>query len=894
MRRFALLLLLAMGAAVAWFGFALSGDAEPPPSLHDASHPDEPDSTTAARDTGLAAATASSPPVGFDDQDATPGGDEAREIVAAPAQRPPIVVTVTRADQPVGHARVHWVHEATGWQRHRQQPHGSRHLWDLPGTFGVSATTDATGSVTIVPALEDGSDLLVSCAHEGLFGVARVKGERTTAVLRLVDDHTVTVTTQDRDGRPVPDVPLLVAQGERWNRADELLRLASDRKGVAELRHVQLFVSRKATLACVAVAAPLAEPVGALIPRPFPTTPIALQVPAFGTVDVQLVDTLDQPVLTDARLGLRVPRPENFSLPLPLNQDFEHLRAGKPTGTAPVRFGPVGVGTTLLAVGRVGDVRVASAEPFAGPVTAGDAVTQALRLPTDALLLTGRMRRGDGTPAGGLDVPFAIRNDQGRLAGGRIRPLDDGRFDTVIRFAATAATTFEARWQRADGEREGAERLLPVLAPGTRHDLGEVRLVVEPLLVEGQVVDDRGQPVADASLRVQTLVAQERREDWRDAPFRTDGTDGDGCFRLHGAPPAGTQRLRASKPGHFPTAIPLVAVGGRVRLILPRAGVLRGAAKLPEWLHDEVASIQLRSLDDPERRPAAAPLRQGRHAAFAVENLQPGLWDATVQLRNLPGPVLQLGALMIGPGDNRDPRCEPLDLTNAVFRYRLRAVDPRGQTLPIDGPILARLQQRDGSRQDTGFRWQRGKAELITTSAQIDLVAFSRGYPPTALTVGPGDHEVPMQPLPPVAISVPGLRGVVGPERRVRISMILEGETGFPQSLSGVDQRSGESFSFSRWELGKSNGGWLPAYDLAEVPVARSGRYEVVARIYQGSGENGPQRSLPLGHVDVVLEGGQALAFTLPPDLAAAQAIVASLTSPTAPNRSRRGQPRGR
>ncbi|MBK8100393.1 MAG: carboxypeptidase regulatory-like domain-containing protein [Planctomycetes bacterium] len=894
MRRLALLLLLAMGALLAWLGYASTAEPELPPAPAAATI--DSDQAADAQEEDADVAFARSAPAETD-EDAVPGEvAERREVLVAPTQRPPVVVTVVQGNprRPVAKARVHWVHEASGWQRHERKPHGSTHVWDLPGMFGTSASTDDAGTVTIVPAADDGSDLLVTCQHEGRFGAVRIQGDRASATLRLFGDHTLTFTTHSHDNRPVAGVPLLIAQGEGFGRAEDLVRLTSDQKGHAQLRHAQLFLSRRVKLSCVAVAAPMPEPVGALIPRPFPTDPIALQVPALAQVDLRLVDTLDQPILADAWLSVRAARPRDFKLPWPLNADFERLLASKPPGSAPMRLGPVGVGTTLVAAARIGELRNVRGEPFAGPTTAEDIVNHALRLPTDALVLTGRLLRPDGSPGGGLEVPFAIRSEQGRIAGGRINPLDDGRFDVVVRFAAATATMFEARLQRPDGEQEGAERPLPVLMPGTRYDLGELRLVLEPMLVQGQVVDDRGQPVADASLRVQTLLPESRREAWRDAPFRTDSTDGEGRFRLHGSPPPGTQRLRAGKEGHFPTAIPLVAVGGTVRLVLPRAGVLHGTARLPDWLHDEVASIQLRSLDDPERRPVGTALRQGKNAAFAIENLQPGLWDATVHLRNLQQPVLQLGSLMIAPDDNRDPRCEPIDLTTAVFRYRLRAIDPRGQTLPIDGPILARLQQRDGSRQDTGFRWQRGKAELITTSALVDLVAFARGYPPTALTLGPGDHDVPMQALPPVAISVPGLRSIVGPERRVRISMILEGDTGFPQSLSGVDQRSGESFSFPRWELGKSNGGWLPAYDVAEVLLARSGRYEVVARIYQGSSEEGTQRSLPLGHVDVVLEGGMARAFTLSFDQAAAQAIVAAFANLAAPNRSRRGQPRGR
>jgi len=233
--------------------------------------------------------------------------------------------------------------------------------------------------------------------------------------------------------------------------------------------------------------------------------------------------------------------------------------------------------------------------------------------------------------------------------------------------------------------------------------------------------------------------------------------------------------------------------------------------------------------------------------------------------------------VFVPPGDTRDPRLQPLDLRTLLFRYELRAVDAAGQPLPLDGPILARLPMPDGQVIESAFRWQRGRSELITASPSADLTFFGRGLRTQRLTLGPGPQDVPLAVMPPVQIELPGLRALCGPSRKVRISVILQGDTGLPGDLGGQDQRNGESFRFQRWDLGRTSGGWLGVTDTVEVPLMQSGTYEVLLRPHATDSERSRQGQLSLGTFALDVEQATWQTVRIPLDSAAVLATLQQL-----------------
>jgi hypothetical protein len=432
----------------------------------------------------------------------------------------------------------------------------------------------------------------------------------------------------------------------------------------------------------------------------------------------------------------------------------------------------------------------------------------------------------------------------------RLHTIATGAWDLVLEGDADPAPcTLELRFPAPAVDDAGPRWLgarVPLLRwpPGERIELGDVVLQPLPPLVQGVVVDDRGEPIAAAQVEVQQEQPQppenqdprqnRRREPWRGLPGLTTRTGDDGAFVVHGAMPPGALRVRADSDLHFADSVPLSSPGQIVRIQLARNGIVRGQVLLPPWLADGAVSLTMRPFDEALRREhsrtvAVSPRGGGR---FQIEPLMPGRFDLLVTLRNLNQPLAMVPDVFVVPGVTEDPRLSPLDLRDALFRYRLRALDDTGQPMLLDGPIHARLVAADGSVEEAGFRWQQGRAELITAQASAELTFFGRGFEPQKQLLTPGDHDVWLRPLQPALVDVPGARSLCGPTRKVRISVILDGDTGYPASLGGVDQQSGERFGFPRWDVGRSSGAWLEESDRVAIPLMTAGRYEVILRAH--------------------------------------------------------------
>lgn len=901
-------LLLLAAAALAWMatgGGEPSPDQDPWPVVGSAEAADlpglPPPATPATLDDGVWPG-----PFGdLDTDDAESGRQELPMSPSAVAEGPTVLVVGGNPPGPVAGATVAFIARDEGRERDRRSGADTDDL-DLPLRYGGKLRTGPDGRAPLPPILQT---TLLAATHGDQFASGSLRpGQRGEVRLRLRADETLAVQVLHPDGRPAAGVPVAAFQGHGFGKSHQLWEGRSDRNGLLHARHFQERRRRveEGKRFAVILRMPLPEPVGAEFegPRP-PAAPVVLTLPPTGVLAVTLVDHTGAPLLCEAHLALGVPRPDGFQVDLPVEGWFEWMSQDKPLGADAVRFAPVGLGLDLRPVGRVGGSRGSwQGEPVAGPRSAGEVRHTTLVLPANFTVLAGRLLLPDGEPAAGLRLSHALGVHGGRTVTGQIATLPDGRFDLALRLAnrSGASHLLELRREAADGV-DGLRVDTGPLSPGQRRDLGDLRLGHQPMLAQGSCLDDRGEPVAGAEIRVQRYSVTQRGETWTDDPLASATSDAAGAFVLWSAPPPGPFRLRARAGGYFPAESPPLAAGTELRLTLVRVGQVRGQVLLPEWMPDGAASIALVPRGEP-RRARSADLHRNRGGRFGIGGLQAGPHEVLVRVRNLPEPVLQLDGLHIAPGDNEDRRLNPLDLRQSVFRYRLRAVGAGGHHLAsLQAPVLLRTRRPDGSVQDAAFRWQQGRCELITQSALVELVAFAPGCAPTAVTLGPGDHDVWLQELHPAVIHLPGARALCGPDRAVRVSMIFTGDTGLPQGISGVDQRNGESFSFPRWELGKSSGAWLGHTDTVAVPLTRGGPHEVILRLYEGTDQRGNQASVTVGVADVVVDGPVPVTRTLQLDPAKVAAAVQQLEQARAQREERararqadpdRGNRRGR
>ncbi|MCA8965091.1 MAG: hypothetical protein H6838_06720 [Planctomycetes bacterium] len=854
--------LLALGASFVWW----RGDA-PPPLLPQ----EDPVTADASLDGEAEVATIATADAADGERDAAIADDQAdgeqREAVDEldPEVGPRVQVVRGQPPLPVAEATVYFISEAEARRRLPDAEQIPQAAW--PERVGQRLVTDATGAVTLPPTR---APWLVSAALGDEFAFGQARSTRRPTTLALQTDERVAVVVTWPDGAPAPGVPVTFAHQWKDQRSEQLFRTTTDARGRALLPHFQILRppprNKQVETFAALLRLPAATPVGAPFEgRPAPKEAIALVAPWLGKVEVQLADQRGTPLLSPAQVWLvpdppqaqdTLSKPEGPPLPVPRFETA--LREDKPASGAPVVFANVPVQTP---------VRISARFPYAGrmpslsatgPEHVGESRRVELRLPDDRAVLAGRCRLDDGEPIATQKVSLILWREGSALGELFVETIDDGRFDLVAQArGGTTQDQAEFRWTRRDADRSvvyGVRVPIAPLVQGERRELGDLVFTPLPPLANGMVVDDLGAPVEGATVQLQAQRLEDGKESWRTVPGWTARTGEDGRFALFGDSPFGNLRLFADTGQHFGAATPLPPPGRPVRITIDRNGVLVGRVLLPGWVGDGMCELTVQpadpSLDERTRRRQAQRVQLGRARGgrFVVQPLRAGNYDVAVRMRNLPDPMLELSGIYVSPGTNRDGRLALIDLRQSIFRYRLQAVDGAGQRMNVNTPLLTRFLRADGSPGSAGFRFQRGRAEVVTAQSLLEFVAFAPGCPPTVVTLPPGDHSIMLQQQLPAVLTLPGARQLCGPQRLVRVSTILTGATGFPESLSGLDQRSGERFAFPRWELGKSSGAWLEGSDTVQVPLALSGEYEVVLRVHATDSPRSPQASVPLGN----------------------------------------------
>ncbi len=347
-------------------------------------------------------------------------------------------------------------------------------------------------------------------------------------------------------------------------------------------------------------------------------------------------------------------------------------------------------------------------------------------------------------------------------------------------------------------------------------------------------------------------------------------TRADGTFELYAVQASLPIRLDASADGHRDVAQPLPGLGSWVELTLERTAGTYGTAIAPDWMPAHALEFDL--VRDGKSVGKVRGNGVGSRTDFDFEDLDPGTYQLVVRVRTLPDALRTIGPIELRPGPaEHQPQLHDIDLTRSVYRYQLRAYDDAGRPLTdIPSPLLAKV----GNRY-VGFPWRGNSVEIFAAQPNIPVILLNAGYRAEEVRVDAGIRDLVFHALHPVEVFLPGLREMCGPDRKVRVSMILEGSTGLPQGLQAVHLRSGESRGYNRWHLSKSGGAWLGATDVVRVPLIRNGKYEIVVRLHQEG--VGGDASIAVGTHEVVLDDVVPHRVTIELDRDSIQKGLASL-----------------
>ena len=919
---------IALMVCVSWFAFGDHDDDAPP--IADLVAMTEASFDPA--DVSVADATARDL-----DSDTGTTDDAMREEVAIDSGAPATqevategpLVTVMRIEdgKPVIAPRVEvaWIGVGEGAEKARSLPKLELppRKSEQPFAFGRKSRTSEDGTIQLPPLLEQ---TLIAARDGNLFAFATVDPGKANTHLLLALDETVTIRVLDENDRGVAQAPLTIQRGvpkvgfeERWSGF-------TNARGECVIHHFQ-FVRAPETKGdryAVAVTAPQQQPSWLEFqPRPVPEEPLTLRLAGTRQLAVRVAHKSGAPILASLHVSLWNRRAEADTAAWrgALPDTFERLEHRKPRGSDPILFAHAGYGSKLQPMLQIPGERAPRRLPEI-TLPSADAAPEGtnpfevtLTLPDDVIVLALRTIDAEGAPLSMADIPWQLRKQQSAGLSGNLLTLEDGRADFLVTsliqdYGPSKAppppdglpVVLMLRETLAPDLVLGAEKALGALQRGERRDLGTIAMAPLPLLCEGSVVDDRGEPRANAAVFVSLAVSADRGENWQPAPHLQKSTNADGTFAFYAPTPLQPFRLETrGDHEHFAAMTAPLSPGARVELRTTRTGVLQGRVIPPRDLPENALTLTLVRQPDgseqqPQRRPSQTPIRR-KNGWFWLGGLEAGVYTATVTMRGLAAPLASIDGVRIAPGPNEDSRLSPLDLSQSLFRYELRAVAPSGQPLTaIEGPVLWRNRPPNGDPSFTAFRWQNGKATFFLPVPFAELVIVGPGIRSTEVAVTPSTRDVVIDPITPCLVELPGVRALAGPTRAIRVSAVFLGETGLPQGIGGQDQQKGEGFSFPRNQLGKSGGGWLDAADRTGLVVSQSGKYELTLRIYEGEARDGSQRAIPLGNWDVDVDGRSLRTLVLPVDLQQVQQALAQLqpqpNGQAAPQGQQRGQRR--
>jgi hypothetical protein len=835
------------------------------------------------------------------------------------------VVTVMRIEdgKPVIAPRVEvaWIGVGEGAEKARSLPKLELppRKSEQPFAFGRKSLTSEDGTIQLPPLLEQ---TLIAARDGNLFAFATVDPGQANTHLLLALDETVTIRVLDENDRGVAQAPLTIQRGvpkigfeERWSGF-------TNARGECLVRHFQFVraAEKKGERYAVAVTAPQQQLSWLEFePRPAPAEPLTLRLAGTRQLAVRVVHKSGAPILAPLQVWLwhRRSEAEAAAWRSALPDALERLEQQKPRGSDPMLFAHVGYGIKLQPIlsipgerspRRLPEITMPSAD--AAP-EGNNPFEVTLTLPDDVIVLALRTVDAEGAPLSMADIPWQLRKQQSAGLSGNLLTLEDGRADFLVTsliqdYGPSKAppppdglpVVLMLRETLAPDLVLGAEKALGALQRGERRDLGTIAMAPLPLLCEGRVVDDRGEPRANAAVFVSLAVSADRGENWQPAPHLQKSTNADGTFAFYAPTPLQPFRLETRGDNeYFAARTAPLSPGARIELRTTRTGVLQGRVIPPRNLPENALTLTLVRQPDgselkPQRRPSQTPIRR-KNGWFWLGGLEAGVYTATVTMRGLAAPLASIDGVRIAPGPNEDSRLSPLDLSQSLFRYELRAVAPSGQPLTaIEGPVLWRNRPPNGDPSFTAFRWQNGKATFFLPVPFAELVIVGPGIRSTEVAVTPSTRDVVIDPITPCLVELPGVRALAGPTRAIRVSAVFLGETGLPQGIGGQDQMKGEGFSFPRNQLGKSGGGWLDAADRTGLVVSQSGKYELTLRLYEGEARTGSQRAIPLGNWDVDVDGRSLRTLVLPVYLQQVQQALAQLQPQPAPQGQQRGQRR--
>jgi protocatechuate 3,4-dioxygenase beta subunit len=715
-------------------------------------------------------------------------------------------------------------------------------LRDIDALIEALATRYRTGADGTVRLPLPTQEVWAAARKDSWFGLAMensIPKEGMTIECQL--SKSVSARVVDEKGSPQASVPVDLRIGDE-NRSDRVISILTGEDGIARIRRLEMFQRDTSGSARFSVA--IGGPLGATVEQVFdvealPAEPLLLVLPPSGRIEVRVSDASGQPWATAAIVQLTIVDPA-AAVNGVIEMRGEGSTALVSEGLA--TFTPAGLGRQFQARASRTDGSLIGDVAGFGPVSAGETARLEIVERAGNSFIVGRIVGSDGQPVTSARLEIGVEVNAG---GGRSSNNDNFRTDAAGRFRILienpilpegAKRTATVR-QRQRGASAAAARvdLSWTLPPGDV-DLGDLRLALAPMVAAGIVVDEAGEPVANAHVTLQEKHsygegASEFYWSWIQGGEVFTGADG--SFVLNAEVESGEFLLSCMSSDYWCEGVIIRPGATGMQLVLRRGGSLNGTL-----LTDEGADLKdiLIELTDPSAPPD--PFGRGTtqvqsSGKFEYRVLRPGTYNLRLRLGSSDHVFLELAGLMVTAGEVcADPRLNPLDARGLIRSLLIRAVDADGKKISQ----FSVFRIKPGGEMDN-FYAHDGELRLPHEGAPVDLILQSDGFLRTRLQGVTSDQTVTLRRAPRVRIQITN-PGVIpaGFEVMVRVDPVAD--------------RDQQIWSDSHGTMGAD--GWA---ECSAVATGASS-VQVVLMLRTASGSRGWGIRNSLGEIDVRDTGG--------------------------------------
>lgn len=664
-----------------------------------------------------------------------------------------------------------------------------------PREFGLliagrrSARADERGRAAIEWPAE--SDVLVLARAPGRAGGAVVAPPRSpddVARLPLLPDWDLAVEVVDAALAPAPRVPIARRDASRDGTYIEIV--PTDDAGRVVFPHAGLRISAanpKPEIE-VSVNLPLLEKLSRQVdPETAPLEPVRFTLPAAGSLAVRVLDAKRAPVAdgTNVDMALILPGESRDVSPF-ARQD--RIRASRPTrlGVALFEHVELGVDLEVRVTGETSEPK--ARDVVAGPKAPGETVEATLVIGVDHPVLVFRAVDEAGAPLSRekLELHSTFRSANMANSGNAFTTTDDdGVFEHALPARFLDGDKRTLRVEARGGEIGTLVDLSRAFEPGT-NDMGDLPLVLPPLLVAGRVVDERGNPAAGANVQVEIPVRDAAAPDrvwyWNEVPAAAV-SDRDGRFAARAFVSERTVRATARRDALRSASVECAFGTGDVTLVLAGVGTVLGSVKLDPGVPGDALEARLGPSGVGGGERSQADVDAERSAVepsgdFRFDARLPGTYRFSLRLRGMADEddaelVAFDGVEVAGGKETRDPRLQDIDLRSRLGAFRLDLVPPAGSTGELKGNATFHASGTDGGTPQ--WKWFQGSpVTLVSPSESIDVALAVTGYRTVRLENLRGDREVKLEPALVVRLALPASFDIPRPPVHVKAALVPE------------------------------------------------------------------------------------------------------------------------